>query len=89
MKPAVRAYLARLDAHLAAVAAPRERIRLIDDERWRVDRLERALCRTGPPAARATASRQPASPPSTSPCCTASFQCGSKPRAKPPSSLSP
>ena len=43
MKPAVRAYLARLDAHLAAVAAPSERIRLIDDERWRVDRLERAL----------------------------------------------
>ena len=43
MKPAVRAYLARLDAHLAGVAAPGERIRLIDDERWRVDRLERAL----------------------------------------------
>ena len=43
MKPSVRAYLARLDAHLAGVAAQRERIRLIDDERWRVDRLERAL----------------------------------------------
>jgi hypothetical protein len=43
MKAAVSAYLARLDAHLAGVAAPMERIRLIDDERWRVDRLERAL----------------------------------------------
>ena len=29
--------------HLARVAAARERVRLIDDERWRVDRLERAL----------------------------------------------
>ncbi len=43
MKPAVSAYLTRLDAHLAAVASPAERMRLIDDERWRVDRLERAL----------------------------------------------
>ncbi len=43
MKPAVRAYLARLDTHLAGVTVPRERIRLIDDERWRVDRLEHAL----------------------------------------------
>ncbi len=43
MRPSVSAYLARLDAHLATVAAARERVRLIDDERWRVDRLERAL----------------------------------------------
>ncbi len=43
MKPSVRAYLARLDAHLAGVPLPKDRIRLIDDERWRVDRLERAL----------------------------------------------
>jgi hypothetical protein len=43
MKPAVFAYLSRLDAHLAGVGDPRERIRLIDDERHRVDRAERAL----------------------------------------------
>ena len=43
LRPSVRAYLARLDGHLSTVAAPREKMRLIDDERWRVDRLERAL----------------------------------------------
>jgi len=43
MKPALGAYLARLDQRLSALACPKQRIRLIDDERHRVDRLERAL----------------------------------------------
>ncbi|HMK90202.1 MAG TPA: hypothetical protein VK446_11295 [Methylocystis sp.] len=43
MKPCLDAYLARLDAHLAAVPSRAQRMRLIDDERHRVDRLERAL----------------------------------------------
>jgi len=43
MKPVISAYLANLDAHLAGVADQKDRLRLIDDERWRVDRLERAL----------------------------------------------
>jgi hypothetical protein len=43
MKPVVAAYLARLDARLSSVSNVSDRIRIIDDERWRVDRLERAL----------------------------------------------
>ena len=43
MKRSLGAYLWRLDAHLATVASREQRIRLIDDERHRVDRLERAL----------------------------------------------
>jgi len=43
LKPALGAYLARLDEHLSGVACPRQRMRLIDDERHRVDRLEQAL----------------------------------------------
>lgn len=43
MKHALDSYLARLDEHLSVVACPRQRMRLIDDERNRVDRLERAL----------------------------------------------
>jgi hypothetical protein len=43
MRAAVSTYLARLDGHVELVADPRERIRLIDDERYRVDRVERAL----------------------------------------------
>ncbi len=43
MSAAVISYLARLDSHLTLVADPCERIRLIDDERYRVDRVERAL----------------------------------------------
>ena len=43
MRPALSAYLARLDEHLAGVGCPRQRMRLIRDERHRVDRLEQAL----------------------------------------------
>jgi len=43
MKRALGAYLARLDTHLATVASAQQRMRLIDDERHRVDRLEQAL----------------------------------------------
>jgi len=43
MRPALGAYLARLDEHLSGVACLRQRMRLIDDERHRVDRLEQAL----------------------------------------------
>ncbi len=57
MKRSLCAYLSRLDAHLATVPTARQRIRLIDDERHRVDLLERALadwaaatrCATEPP----------------------------------------
>lgn len=43
MKRSLGAYLSRLDQHLAMVASKEQRIRLIDDERHRVDRLEQAL----------------------------------------------
>ncbi len=43
MNPAVTAYLGGLDAHLAGVGDLDERIRLLEGERARVDRLERAL----------------------------------------------
>lgn len=57
MKAALGAYLERLDEHLAELTCPRQRQRLIDDERRRVDRLEEALAdwaartrgETGPP----------------------------------------
>ena len=81
MKPAVFAYLSRLDAHLAGVGDPRERIRLIDDERHRVDRPS-ARSANGPPREDDRAPRFD-SPPSTSPCCTANSRCAWKPRAKP------
>lgn len=43
MKRSLAAYLSRLDEHLASVTTLDQRIRLIDDERHRVDRLERSL----------------------------------------------
>jgi len=43
MNPAVANYLDGLDAHLAGVGDWGERIRLIEGERRRVDRLDRAL----------------------------------------------
>ncbi|HTO78835.1 MAG TPA: hypothetical protein VMJ31_03570 [Methylocystis sp.] len=43
MNPAVNSYLRGLDAHLAGVRDFDSRIRLLEDERRRVDRLERAL----------------------------------------------
>jgi len=43
MNRAVASYLQGLDAHLAGVADVDERIRLLEGERRRVDRLERAL----------------------------------------------
>ena len=43
MNPAVETYLQGLDAHLAGVADFDKRIRLLEGERRRVDRLERAL----------------------------------------------
>jgi hypothetical protein len=43
VKHIVGAYLARLDAHLAGAPAFPERLRLLEEERSRVDRLERAL----------------------------------------------
>jgi hypothetical protein len=43
MNPAVTTYLYGLDAHLAGVGDPDKRIYLIEGERRRVDRLERAL----------------------------------------------
>lgn len=43
MKSVLGAYLLRLDAHLAAIASLPDRMRLIAEERRRVDRLERAL----------------------------------------------
>jgi hypothetical protein len=43
MNPAVQNYLQGLDAHLAGVGDATERIRLLEGERGRVDRLERAL----------------------------------------------
>ncbi|QGM45803.1 hypothetical protein [Methylocystis heyeri] len=43
MKPAILNFLARLDGRLSIALDPQERIRLIDDERHRVDRAERAL----------------------------------------------
>ena len=43
MNRAVASYLQGLDAHLAGVGDVDERIRLLGDERRRVDRLERAL----------------------------------------------
>jgi hypothetical protein len=43
MKPVVLNFLARLDGRLSIAADPQERVRLIDDERHRVDRAERAL----------------------------------------------
>ncbi|ARN79888.1 hypothetical protein [Methylocystis bryophila] len=45
MSYVVRSYLRRLDAHLARVSDVGQRIRLLDGERERVDRLERALSR--------------------------------------------
>jgi len=56
VKAALHAYFERLDRHLAETS-PAQRIRLIDDERRRVDRLECALadwtarthCNAGPP----------------------------------------
>ena len=62
MKCVVATYLARLDARLSSVRDLAERIRLIDDERRRVDRLERALsgwaarsCGLGTPPTRLSA----------------------------------
>ena len=43
MNPAVESYLQGLDAHRAGVGEVAERIRLLEGERGRVDRLERAL----------------------------------------------
>ena len=43
MKPAVSRLSRPARRPSRRRAAPSERIRLIDDERWRVDRLERAL----------------------------------------------
>jgi hypothetical protein len=43
MKSNIKNYLVRLDERLSAAADPSDRIRLIDDERHRVDRAERAL----------------------------------------------
>jgi hypothetical protein len=43
MNPSVETYLQGLDAHLAGVAEFDKRIRLLEGERRRVDRLERAL----------------------------------------------
>jgi hypothetical protein len=43
MNPAVATYLQGLDAHLAGVGDLDRRIRLLEGERRRVDRLERAL----------------------------------------------
>jgi hypothetical protein len=43
MKPAAESYLQGLDAHLARVADLDQRIRLLEGERRRVDRLELAL----------------------------------------------
>jgi hypothetical protein len=43
MNPAVAAYLQGLDAHLARVGDLDRRVRLLEGERRRVDRLERAL----------------------------------------------
>jgi hypothetical protein len=43
MNPSVETYLQGLDAHLAGVADFDKRIRLLEGERRRVDRLERAL----------------------------------------------
>ena len=43
MNPAVVSYLEGLDAHLAGVGDLEKRISLLDGERLRVERLERAL----------------------------------------------
>ena len=43
MNPAVISYLEGLDAHLAKVGDVEKRMSLLDGERLRVDRLERAL----------------------------------------------
>ncbi len=43
MNPAVESYLQGLDAHLSGVRDSTERISLLEGERRRVDRLERAL----------------------------------------------
>ncbi len=43
MNSAVESYLQGLDAHLGGVRDIDERIRLLEGERGRVDRLERAL----------------------------------------------
>jgi len=43
MSPAAAAFLGAFDAHLARIGDPGARVRLIESERDRVDRLERAL----------------------------------------------